>query len=237
MTDFPFDIVGFDLDGTLLDTSGDLTAAVNHALAAAGRAALTPAEVTPMIGGGAKNMLRRALDDTGGCDDAEFRRLYKLLLAYYEAHIADHSRPFPGMADALDRLAAMGVKTAVVTNKFEAFAEKLLAALGLRDRFLCVIGGDTMGKGFAKPHRAPIDEMIRRCGGGRAAFVGDSIYDIGAARNAGIPSVAVRFGFLLGPAEELGADAVIDDYDSLVDTLSRLAARPSAISSTGASPA
>jgi phosphoglycolate phosphatase len=223
MTKFSLDIVGFDLDGTFLDTIGDLTAAVNHALAEAGRAPLTVAEVTPMVGGGAKHLLEQTLEATGGCTEEEFRRLYKLLLAYYEAHIAVETRPFPGAIAAVDALRARGVKTAIVTNKFEYLAEKLLDGLGLRDRFDALIGGDTMGKGFAKPHRAPIDEMIRRCGGGRAAFVGDSIYDIQAARNAGIPSIAVSFGFPLQPVEKLGADAVIDDYAELVPTLERIA--------------
>ncbi|WP_109806094.1 HAD family hydrolase [Sphingosinithalassobacter portus] len=218
----PFQIVGFDLDGTLLDTSPDLVAAVNHALAEAGREPLTPTQVTPNIGGGAKNMLRKTLEETGGCDDDEFNRLYKLMLRYYEAHIADGTRPFPGMLDALDRLDAMGVKTAVVTNKFENFARKLLGELGLTDRFQTIIGGDTMGKGNAKPSPAPIHEMIARCGGGRAAFVGDSIYDTGAARNAGIPSIGVSFGFLTGTAADLEADAVIDHYDELIPTLQRL---------------
>ena len=223
MTKFSFDIVGFDLDGTFLDSIGDLTAAVNHALADAGRTPLTVAEVTPMVGGGAKHLLELTLAATGGSTEEEFRRLYKLLLAYYEAHIAVETRPFPGAVEAVDALRARGVKTAIVTNKFENLAEKLLDELGLRDRFDALIGGDTMGKGFAKPHRAPIDEMIRRCGGGRAAFVGDSIYDIQAARNAGIPSIAVGFGFLLQPVQTLGADAVIDDYAELIPTLERIA--------------
>ncbi|GAA0320659.1 phosphoglycolate phosphatase [Sphingomonas oligophenolica] len=222
MTTFSFDIVGFDLDGTLLDTSGDLTAAVNHALADAGREPLTVAEVKPMIGGGAKHMLALTMAATGGCSDEEFSRLYRLMLSYYEAHIAIDTRPFPGTIEALDALASKGVKLAIVTNKFESFAEKLVSALGLRDRFDALIGGDTMGKGFAKPHCAPIDEMIRRCGGGRAAFVGDSIYDIQAAKNAGIPNVAVSFGFLMQPVEELGADAVIDGYGDLIAALERL---------------
>ncbi|MBA15769.1 MAG: phosphoglycolate phosphatase [Sphingomonas sp.] len=224
MTQIPFEIVGFDLDGTLLDTSPDLVAAVNHALAAAGRAPLAPEQVTPNIGGGAKNMLRRTLEDTGGCDEAEFKRLYKLLLTYYEAHIAVGTRPFPGVLDTLDRLAAMGVKTAVVTNKFENFARKLLGEMGLTERFATIIGGDTMGKGNAKPSPAPIHEMIARCGGGRAAFVGDSIYDTGAARAAGIPSVGVSFGFLTGTVADLQADAVIDHYDELIPVLRRLGA-------------
>lgn len=219
---FPFDIVGFDLDGTLLDTSPDLTAAVNHALAAAGRAPLTVAQVEPMIGGGAKAMLEQTLAATGGCEPEEFRRLYKLLLGYYEAHIANATEPFPGMIAALDALAALGVTVAVVTNKFEAFAEKLVGLLGLRDRFACVIGCDTLGKGNAKPSPAPIHEMIRRCGGGEAAFVGDSIYDIAAGKAAGVPTIAVGFGFLTQPVETLGADAVIAHFDELLPALERL---------------
>lgn len=227
MTRFSFDIVGFDLDGTLVDTSGDLTNAVNHALGEAGRASLSPEQVEPMIGGGAKRMLTQAMDATGGCSPEELRRLYKLMLGYYEAHLAVESKPYPGALDAIDALQALGVKTAIVTNKFESFAEKLLGELGIRDRFACLIGGDTMdsimgGKGFAKPHRAPIDEMVKRCGGGRAAFVGDSIYDIEAARNAGIPGIAVSFGFLLQPVETLGANAVIDGYEELIPALETL---------------
>ncbi|URW76940.1 HAD-IA family hydrolase [Sphingomonas donggukensis] len=224
MTAKPFDIVGFDLDGTLVDTSGDLTAAVNVALAAAGRAPLSADEVRPMIGGGAKHMLRLTLDATGGCDEADFRRYYKMLLASYEASISVHSQPFPGAVDALDRLAGLGVTVAVVTNKFESFAVKLLDDLGLSERFACVIGGDTLGPGNAKPSPAPLREMIERCGGGSAAFVGDSIYDMMAARNAGVPAIAVSFGFLTGPVEDLGADAVIDDYGALMPTLDRLSA-------------
>lgn len=222
MNGFRFDIVGFDLDGTLVDTSGDLTAAVNFALAEGDRPAVTVEQVETMIGGGAKHLLQQAIDATGGCPDDEFRRLYKSMLGYYGAHIAVDSRPFPGALAALDDLAARGVTVAIVTNKFESFAEDLLGQLGIRDRFAALIGGDTLGKGFAKPHRAPIDAMIARCGGGRAAFVGDSIYDVEAARNAGIPSVAVGFGFLLQPVETLGADAVIHDYTELVPTLAAL---------------
>lgn len=221
----PFDIVGFDLDGTLIDTSGDLTAAVNVALADARRPMLTAAQVKTMIGGGAKHMLQLGLDATGGCGPGEFRRLYKLMLAAYEADIAVHSRPFSGAIDALDALAADGVQIAIVTNKFEHLADKLLAALDLRDRFACVIGGDTLGPGTAKPSPAPIHAMTARCGGGSAAFVGDSPYDIMAARSAGLPVIAVSFGFSSGPVEGLGADAVIDRYAELRPTLARLSLR------------
>jgi phosphoglycolate phosphatase len=220
-----FDIVGFDLDGTLLDTSVTLTRAVNHTLAQAGRPLLDVDQVRPMIGGGAKRMLEKALSDSGGCDPEESRRLYHVLLDYYGENVSEGSIPFPGLNDALDRLQADGVRLAIVTNKFESFARKLLDEVGLLDRFATVIGGDTMGRGNAKPSAAPIREMIVRAGGGSAAFVGDSIYDTLAAKNAGIPSIAVRFGFLLGTVEALEADAVIDHYDELMPTLDRLSPR------------
>ena len=167
-------------------------------------------------------MLRQGMQATGGCDEAELTRLHRLLLDYYEGHIAVRSRPFPGAMAALDQLDAMGVTCAIVTNKLEGLARLLLDELDLTRRFACIIGGDTLGPGKSKPNRAPIDAMIEQCGGGRAAFVGDSHFDIDAARNAGIPSVACSFGFLMQPVGELGADAVIDHFDELIPTLGRL---------------
>lgn len=222
MADFPFDIVGFDLDGTLIDSSTDLVGATNHALALAGRPLLDKAAVMTMVGRGAKHMLEMALEASGGYDAALMARLYPALLEWYRDHVSEHSRPFPGMIEALDDLAARGVKVAIVTNKFEYLAVKLIDELGLAERFATIIGGDTMGKGNAKPSALPIEEMIRRCGGGRAAFVGDTIFDTLAAKNAGVPSVAVRFGFLTQPIEELEADAVIDSFAELVPALERL---------------
>jgi phosphoglycolate phosphatase len=224
MSAFPFDIVGFDLDGTLLDTSADLAAALNHALSLVGRAPLSVPQVMPLVGRGVGTLLERGLAATGGGDAEMVARLYPELIAYYDAHIADGSLPYPGLIAALDALEARGVKLAIVTNKLERLAVKLIAAMGLTQRFRTVIGGDTMGPGNAKPSPMPILEMIRRCGGGRAAFVGDSIFDIGAARNAGIPAIAVSFGFPIQPVEELEADAVIDHFDELVPALERMGA-------------
>jgi phosphoglycolate phosphatase len=218
-----FDIVGFDLDGTLLDTSASLTRAVNYALAQAGRPPLHIDQVRPMIGGGAKRMLEKGLESSGGYDPEEMKQLYPQLLDFYQDNISEGTVPYSGLLEALDALEAQGTKLAVVTNKFERFAVRLLDELALLDRFATVIGGDTMGKGNAKPSALPIKEMIARCGGGSAVFLGDSIYDTRAAKNAGIPSVAVSFGFLMGPVEELGADAVIDHYDELIPILDRLA--------------
>jgi phosphoglycolate phosphatase len=222
MAKFPFDIIGFDLDGTLIDTSGDLTAAVNHVLHSIDRPLLNEAMVKRYIGGGAKLMLHQGLEATGGVADADFKPLYRRMLEYYEANISVHSRPFDGALAMLARLDDMGVKYAVVTNKFENLAVKLLGDLNLAHRMACILGADTLGKENAKPSGAPILEMIKRAGGGIAAFVGDSIYDVMAASNAGVPSIAVSFGFLHGPVEELGADAVIDHFDELIQKLERL---------------
>jgi phosphoglycolate phosphatase len=222
-----FDIVGFDLDGTLLDTSGDLAAAVNHALASIGRDPLPVAQLRTMIGGGGRHMLAQGMTATGGYTEAQLDTLLQRLLDHYADHIAVETRPFPQCLAALDALAAQGARLAVVTNKTEALAKKLLEALGLTDRFVTIIGGDTLGAERRKPSPAPIHEMIARLGGGTAAFVGDSIFDVEAAKAAGVPVVACSFGFLDRPVDELGADAVIDDYADLLPTLARLfAARP-----------
>lgn len=223
MTKFPFDIIGFDLDGTLVDTSGDLTAAVNHVLESLDRPPIAAAQVKKYIGGGAKLMLERGMLATGGIPDGDFKPYYRQLLGFYEANVSVHSRPFDGALALLDRLDAMGVRYAVVTNKFESLAVKLLTDLGVAHRMGCILGADTLGKENAKPSGAPIFEMVKRCGGGRAAYIGDSIYDVMAAKNASVPSVAVSFGFLHGPVEELGADAIIDHFNELIETLKRMA--------------
>ncbi|MEO5494424.1 MAG: HAD-IA family hydrolase [Sphingomonas sp.] len=213
MADFPFAIVGFDLDGTLVDSAGDLAAAVNHALGVAGRPSFPVDRIRPMIGGGARLMLQTALKASGG--DEQLDDLLPALLGHYEANIAATTRPFPGAIAALDALAARGVALAIVTNKRAHFTDLLLRQLDLSARFACVISGDTI-PGKAKPDPAPIVEMMRRCGGGRAAFVGDSRYDVEAARTASVP-VAVYGGAAVG-------DAAFDDYRELLPTLERLAA-------------
>lgn len=219
----PFDIVGFDLDGTLLDTSVDLASATNHALRLAGRAALPIDDIRAMIGGGGRMMLAKGLEASGGLDEDELDRLYPELLDFYAENIATNTRPFPGVLDAIDTMASAGTKIAMVTNKVEFLTRKLLDALDLTARFDCIIGGDTLGPGRAKPSPAPILVMIERCGGGRAAFVGDSIFDVTAAKNARVPAIAVSFGFPACPIEELGADRVIDDYAELIPALHELA--------------
>ena len=219
MTTIRFTTVGFDLDGTLLDTSRDLGAAVNHALGLADRAPVPLAEVSGLIGGGARSMLARALALTGGADGLDLDALFAQLLAYYEANIAVHTAPYPGTLAMLDALAERGIKLAVVTNKREPMTLRLFDALGLTNRFACIIGAGTYP---LKPAPQALYAMVEQCGGGAAAFVGDTTFDTGAARNAGLPSVAVSFGFCDAAPHDLGADAVIDHFDALIPALARL---------------
>ncbi|MFM5931492.1 MAG: HAD-IA family hydrolase [Novosphingobium sp.] len=222
MSKIPFDIVGFDLDGTLLDTHADLGHALNHALELAGRPTVPVALARDLIGGGAKMMLDRALAATGGDDGVDRDSLHRALIDYYAENIAVHTRLFPGGEAMLDALESQGVKIALVTNKLESLARRLLDDLNLTARFATIIGGDTLGPGRAKPRPDLLHLMLERLGHGSAAYVGDTTYDTGAAKAAGLPVVAVSFGFNDVPVHELGADAVIDHFDELVPALARL---------------
>lgn len=227
MHDIPFDAIGFDLDGTLLDTFRDLGAAVNHALVLGGFDAVSVETSKDLIGGGAKIMLARAVEAQGGLPEDEFRRLYKAMLAFYEENNAVHTVPYPGVREVLADLAARGIRMAVVTNKFEAFARNVLGALDLIDAFEAVIGGDSLGKGedgqfLAKPHPAPVLKARAVTGGGSFAFLGDSTYDVRAAKAAGIPVIAAAYGYCDRPPHDLGADAVIDSFEGLIPALASL---------------
>ena len=219
MTQHRFTTIGFDLDGTLLDTSGDLGAAVNHALSLVDRPPVAREAVMGLIGGGARLMLSRALALTGGADGVDQDHLFARLLSYYESNIAVHTALYPGAADMLDALDASGIKIAVVTNKREPMARKLFDELGLTHRFACIIGAGTYP---LKPAPDALHAMVAQCGGGAAAFVGDTTFDTGAARAAGLPSVAVSFGFCDAAPHQLGADAVIDHFDALIPALATL---------------
>ena len=222
MNDFPFATIGFDLDGTLVDTIADLAAAVNHALESLARPPRSLDELRTMIGGGGRHMLAAAIGEP--LNDATLDTAYAELLAYYERHITQRSRPFPHVVATLDALRARGVTLAVVTNKQERLALLVLQQLGLADRFATVIGGDTLGPDHGKPKPDLLLEMVKRCGG-PAAFVGDSIYDVRAAHAAGLPVVACSFGYSQQPVHDLDADAVIDDFVDLAPILEDLARR------------
>lgn len=219
MAEIPFEIVGFDLDGTLLDTHRDLAEAVNHALALGGFKTVPVDHAKALIGGGAKRMLAKAVEEQGGLPNDVFRTLYKQMLTHYAANCAVLTEPFPHMSEVLAELATRRVRMAVVTNKFESFARDILTQLGLIDCFDTVIGGDTLGKGRAKPAADPILAAREHCGGGRMIYVGDSSYDVMAARAAGVPVVVAGYGYNDQPPDELGGDAIIDSLAELIPLL------------------
>ena len=224
MSKFPFDIVLFDLDGTLVDSNLDLAPAVNHALTLEGRETVPETEVRQFIGGGAATMLEKALLRTGGAVSPErFEELTEALLQHYWAHIADNTVAFKGVLGALDLLAEKGVQLAVCTNKAEDPARQLLGSLGLTARFGAIYGGDTLGRNRAKPAPDMLLAAVEDCGGGRAAMVGDSTFDVRAAKAAGMPVVTYRYGYHDVPVDELGGDVMIDHFDDLVGALEGLA--------------
>ena len=220
MTDIPFDVVAFDLDGTLADTAPDLAAALNHTLAALGRETVPTESVRHLVGHGAKALLRKGLAATGEAPEELVEQGFPVFIDYYGRNICEGTKAYPDVKAALDQLLAQGVSVAMCTNKPEGLTHRLLDALGWSSRFEVIVGGDTLP--VKKPDPAPLHEAIARAGGGRAAFVGDSIIDADTARAARIPFVAVSFGFSDRPIEALGADAVIDSYADLPEALAGL---------------
>ncbi len=220
MSKFPFDIVLFDLDGTLVDSARDLCPAVNHALGEIGRGPVSESTSRGLIGGGTDMMLTRALEATGGMvDEAEYRQLAGVLLDFYWDNIAVNTVPFPGCVEALTELQTAGCKLAVCTNKSEKPARELLAELNMTEFFPVIYGGDTLGRERAKPAPDMLHAAIADCGGGRAAMVGDTTYDVRAGKAAELPVIACAFGYCDEPVSELGADAFIDEFAGLMAAL------------------
>lgn len=223
MSTLPFRCVAFDLDGTVADTAPDLAMALNHALAAMDRPQLSLAEVRSLVGHGTRALLRGGLAATGASDEMMVERGYPILMDYYEQHVCAFTRPYPGVEAAMDWLAEAGIALALCTNKPAQVTRLLVDALGWQGRFAAIVGGDTLT--VQKPDPAPLLLAIDRAGGGPAAFVGDSSVDMQTARAAGIPGVAVTFGYADRPVEELGASATVDRFDDLVGLLRTMTPR------------
>ena len=216
----------FDLDGTLVDTAPDLAATLNTVLAREGIAPIPYATVRPMIGGGARRMLERGLRERGSSTaKADLDRLFDEFIGHYAIHLADQSRPYPGLVDALDRLAAKGCRLAVCTNKLEWLSVRLLDTLGLAARFAAICGQDTFG--VPKPDPQMLRLTIAKAGGGSdaAVMVGDSATDVDTARAAGIPVVAVDFGYSEIPIAQLKPDRIISHFDDLPEAVAVLLAK------------
>lgn len=210
----------FDLDGTLVDTAPDLYRTLNHVLGEAGYPAVDSEYIRPVISFGARRMIVEGLtvgDVTLG--EEEIDRLFEKFLAYYAANIAIDSRPYPNLIPVLETAAASGATLAVCTNKREDMSLALLKELDLDHRFAAIIGRDTLD--VCKPHPRHLTETIARASGStdRAIMIGDSPTDVATAKAAEIPVVAVSFGYSEVPPAELGANALIDDYNELMDVL------------------
>ncbi len=215
----------FDLDGTMIDTAPDLVAATNFTLGEFGMAPVAERIIEPAVAMGAKAMISAAMAAHGRtADDKELARMTELFIAYYRDNIAVHSRPFPGLQDALRTLADEDVLLAVCTNKREELARRLLAALDLEAIFAAISGADTFP--VRKPDGRHLLGTIGAAGGNpaRAAMIGDSLADAGAARSANVPFVAVSFGYGEKPVDVLEADAVIDHFNELATALKTLPA-------------
>lgn len=218
-----FDAVLFDLDGTLIETAPDLCNALNYTLAKAGRNRVELEKVRHMIGDGARVMLRLGLEATGQSpNDEEIEEWFGVLLDYYWDHVADESYDFPGVREVLSHLRGSGLKIAVCTNKPVQLSNRLFEQLGMSSYFDAVLGGDSLP--VRKPHAAHIHGTLEAIGvaSDRAVMVGDSVNDLTAARNAGIPVVLVTFGYTSVPVHDLEADAIINHFNELVPTLNQL---------------
>lgn len=223
LSPLPFDCVVFDLDGTLIDSAADIARVVNRTLAEIGRSPVSEEQIRGLVGDGAQNLLRAVLRLTGSGEepsDATVAELYTRFVEYYYEEAASPACLYKGVPETLADLAARGVALGVCTNKPEKVTRRVLELIGLAPLFSAVAGGDTLP--VRKPDGRHLAWVIEKLGGGRAAMVGDSSNDVKVARSAGIPVVAVSYGYPRAPVSELGADAVIDGFGELPRALQRL---------------
>ncbi|MEM6462093.1 MAG: HAD family hydrolase [Pseudomonadota bacterium] len=219
-----FDLVIFDLDGTLFDTATDLMASLNHTIGSIGLEPVNLDQMTYLVGRGAMAMIARALELRNSVvNETEMKRLFAVFLDHYGASMPGDTKLYPGAEKAMKRLSNAGIAMAVCTNKTERMAVRLLELTGILSNFKAVTGGDTFE--FRKPDGRHLLGTIEMAGAdsSRSLMIGDSINDIAAARNAAIPSIAVPFGYSEHAVEELGADLIMPHYDQLnPDLVSRL---------------
>ena len=206
----------FDLDGTLADTSADLIAAANACFRGLGHGDLLVPQADALTAfHGGRAMLRLGFARLGGgWTEAMVDAQYPVLLAAYAEVIDRETRLYPGAMAAVARLRAAGWRTGICTNKPSAMTEIVLDALDLSRHFAAMVGGDFPRR---KPDGEHIRETLRRMGaeGCRALYVGDSITDVKAARDAGLPVVAVDWGYARMPVAQLGADRLISHFAAL----------------------
>jgi phosphoglycolate phosphatase len=181
----------FDLDGTLIDSGADLVAAVNHVLGSFGRAPIDPPTLAQYVGHGARALVERVL---GPAEAAQVDEGVARFMRYYGAHLLEETRAYPGIEALLDGLAERGVVLTVLTNKPEALSRAILAGLRLADRFVALVGGDTLPT--RKPDPTGLLQLCRTAGAApdQSLMVGDSPVDLETARAAGAPFCGVAWG-------------------------------------------
>lgn len=212
----------FDLDGTLADSGPDIAAALDATLLQMQLPAAGEAAVRSWIGNGAAMLLRRALAAATDCPSQQLpEALLQIGLdaffVHYEVHCCRATALYPGVAEALEGLQERGISMACVTNKPARFTNPVLRYLGLEAFFPVALCGDSLAQ--KKPDPAPLLAASRGLGLALpdCVMVGDSVADVGAARNAGIPVIAVSYGYSQGiDAADLGADAVVDNLLELL---------------------
>lgn len=210
--DWPSTIV-FDLDGTLVDSAGDIVAALNELLLTKELSPFSIREVVDLIGDGIAALLIKAFSARGRPPDGEaLELLVASFRSIYGKNLVSSTTPYAGVVDLLRSLSDKGIALGVCTNKEENFACNIVDRLGLGGRFAVVVGG-TPGRP-PKPSPLPLLETIARLGGNArdAIMVGDSVVDIGCAKNAGVAFLGVTFGYSRTPLTSLGAGIAIDSY-------------------------
>lgn len=216
----PQPIIVFDLDGTLVDTAPDLLASLNHCLGLAELRPVEAGDLRQFVGMGGRVMIERAFEaQRRDLADGQMDGLLAAFLDHYGANMPGELAPYPGAVAAMDRFERAGYLAAVCTNKYEAMSRTLLGALGLAPRFRAICGQDTFV--FRKPDPRHLVETILMAGGSpdHAIMVGDSLTDIATARAAGIPVVAVDFGYTDRHVSEFEPSHVISHYDELTPAL------------------
>jgi len=207
----PIKLIIFDLDGTLVDTSQDLTISLNAALDPHGLDSLTPERTKALVGEGVRNLISKILAPEGRED--LFDTVLRDFLAHYSEHVSVHSAPYPGVMDTLNGKLG-NYRKAVLTNKRTDMSVKLLKALGMLDHFEVVAGPEDVPA--QKPDPAGLLHVLGKLGFDKdeAVMVGDSSFDIETGLNAGVRTVAVAYGFR--PRETLlDADVLIDRFMDL----------------------
>lgn len=194
----------FDLDGTLVDSLEDLTDAVNHIRDAFSHPPIAADAVRLKVGKGARHLVQQVLPDAS---DSDIDRALDLFLEFNRQHIADKSRLYPGILEALHGLAARNVRMAVISNKNEALSTLLLQTLGIRDLFENITGGDTYRE--RKPSPLPLLNVADRLGTapGECVMVGDSVNDMQAGQQANIAFIGCTWGY--GSREDLAGANVL----------------------------